>query len=162
MQHDRIWHVTTSVVWLKNGRIRKSLPNGEPQRYSWERRRSSPDLPEVFSTFFSSSKIPDIRAKLDQTTFQQCVLELLLAGSPLTEFQPVLEPDIVNILKTMSLNSCELDPIPASVFFHIPPGLVQIITDAMKASLLAGSVSSSNWLLSAHTINRKSKDTKQQ
>ena len=38
--HPRRQDVTTSMVGLKNGHIRKNLTqNGEPQRNSWERRR---------------------------------------------------------------------------------------------------------------------------
>ena len=38
--HPRRRNVTTAMVGLKKGHIRKNLTkNGEPQRYSWERRR---------------------------------------------------------------------------------------------------------------------------
>ena len=40
MHHPRRQTVTTSMFGLKNAQIRKNLTkNGEPQRYSWERRR---------------------------------------------------------------------------------------------------------------------------
>ena len=32
-------NVTTSMVGLENGHIRKNLNQNEPQKYSWERRR---------------------------------------------------------------------------------------------------------------------------
>ena len=36
MHYPRRWNVTTSMVRLKNGHVRKNLTqNGEPQRYSW-------------------------------------------------------------------------------------------------------------------------------
>ena len=40
MHHAQRWNVTTFMVGLWNGHIRKNLTkNEEPQRYSWERRR---------------------------------------------------------------------------------------------------------------------------
>ena len=40
MHHPRRRNVTTSMVGLESGHIRKNLTeNGAPQRYSWERRR---------------------------------------------------------------------------------------------------------------------------
>ena len=42
--HPQRWNVTTCMVGLENGHIRKNpTQNGEPQRYSWERRRRRRD-----------------------------------------------------------------------------------------------------------------------
>ena len=60
MHHPRRWNVTTSIVGLKNGHIRTNLTqNGEPQIYSWERRRRSrSDILELlkYSTHISCSQ----------------------------------------------------------------------------------------------------------
>ena len=45
IQHPWRWNVTTSVVGLKNGHIRKSLTqNGEPQRHSWGTQKKEKDM----------------------------------------------------------------------------------------------------------------------
>ena len=45
MYHPRRWNVTTSVVGLRTGHIRKNLTkSGEPQRYSWGRQKKKKNL----------------------------------------------------------------------------------------------------------------------
>ena len=95
------------------------------------------ELPNAFSSFFSS-KIQSLRKKLDDTPFQQCHPDQTFTGVPFEAFSPVTQTDIEKILKEMSLKSCDLDPIPASVLGKCIPQLLPFITDIINTSLTTG------------------------
>ena len=95
------------------------------------------DLPDAFSSFFDL-KVRKLRANLDTTHFVPSQPDPIFAGTPLDAFTPVTQIDVEKVLKEMSLKSCELDPIPASVFAQCVPKLLPFITDIINTSLLSG------------------------
>ena len=80
-----------------------------------------------------------MRDKLGQTPLQPCPPDPLFTGTPLFRFHPVSEIEASNTLKSMSLKSCQLDPIPASLFSDCLPYLLPTITDIVNTSLRTGS-----------------------
>ena len=94
-------------------------------------------LPNTFSSFFTS-KIQKLRQKLDASPFQDCQPDPKFSGIPFESFSPVSQTDIEKVIKEMSLKSCELDPIPASVFTQCLPHLLPFITDIVNTSLTTG------------------------
>ena len=95
------------------------------------------ELPNTFSSFFTS-KIQKLRQKLDASPFQECQPDPKFTGAPFESFSPVSQTDIEKVIKEMSLKSCELDPIPASVFAQCFPHLLPFITDIVNTSLTTG------------------------
>ena len=102
---------------------------------------SSADLPSTFSSFFSTG-IQNIRDKFDQTPLQPCPLNPPSTGTPFSCFHDISETEASNTLKSMSLKSCELDPISASLFSDCLPCLLPAITDIVKVSLQTNSLPS--------------------
>jgi len=64
------------------------------------------------------------------------------SGTPLEHFHPVSADQVKEVLLHMPKKSCELDPIPVSLFFECIDELVPIITDIMNTSLASGTVPS--------------------
>ena len=92
----------------------------------------------MFSSFFSA-KIQNMCDKLDQTPLQPCHPDPPFTGTPLSCFHPVSEMEVSNTLKSMSFKSCELGPIPASLFSDCLPYLLPAIMDIINTSLRTGS-----------------------
>ena len=97
------------------------------------------ELPSVFSSFFST-KIDNLRKKLDATPSQPTLSDPSFSGTPLSSFTPVSQQEVDKIIKSMSLKTCELDPIPASLYSDCLPHLLPFITDIINISLQTGTV----------------------
>jgi len=78
-------------------------------------------------------------------------------GTPLSCVHPVSEIEVSNTLKSVSFKSCELDPIPASLFSDCPPYLLPAITDIVKTSWCTGSFSKAFKTAIVHSLLKKNK-----
>lgn len=97
------------------------------------------ELPSVFSSFFSS-KIQDIRDKLDKTPCQPCSTDPLFSGTPMCTFRSVSQDEVMKTIKSMSFKTCDLDPLPTSLYSDCLPHLLPFITDIINSSLSTGTV----------------------
>ncbi|MCH1596002.1 MAG: reverse transcriptase family protein [Flavobacteriaceae bacterium] len=98
------------------------------------------DLTEQFNEFFTT-KIKKIREKLDST---QSVAHSLphqppvTCDTPLTNFTPLSDEDILKLIKSMPCKSCELDPLPTRILLdHIDvllPSIAKIINMSLATS----------------------------
>jgi len=95
------------------------------------------ELPEAFSSFFSS-KILGLRSKIDLMPFQPTIPDPTFIGVPLFTFKLVTEVEVLSTLKEMHFKSCDLDPIPASLFSQIYQHLLPSITTIINSSLASG------------------------
>ena len=83
------------------------------------------ELPQRFSDFFHST-VTSIRCNLDSTTVTTpSVPDQPSCSTVWGAFQPVSEDEAKKILNQSTVNTCELDPLPASfltivltIFFH--------------------------------------------
>ena len=96
-------------------------------------------LPTVFSNYFNS-KIQTLCQKLDATTCQPSPPDPSFTGSPLSCFTPVLQDELLKTIQSMTLKTCELDPLPASLYSSCLPALLPFITDIINTSLETGIV----------------------
>ena len=97
------------------------------------------ELPSVFSSFFSS-KIQDIRDKLDKTPCQPCSTDPLFSGTPMCTFRSVSQDEVMKTIKSMSFKTCDLDPLPTSLYSDCLPHLLPFISDIINSSLSTGTV----------------------
>ena len=133
-------YFSSTVINAKNSRDLFSVLNGllgSNANTPLPTTHDMSELPNAFSSFFSS-KIQSLRKKLDDAPFQQCHPDQTFTGVPFEAFSPVTQTDIEKILKEMSLKSCDLDPIPASVLGKCIPQLLPFITDIINTSLTTG------------------------
>ena len=102
---------------------------------------SSPeDLARSFSNFFMS-KIEKIREGLNSgVSTPPPPAPDAFAGTHMESFQPVSEEQMRKILTQMPKKSCQLDPIPASLFFECIENFVPVITQIINTSLTTGIV----------------------
>ena len=96
-------------------------------------------LPTVFSNYFTT-KIQTLRQKLDATPCQPCTPDPSFSGSPLSTFTPVSQEELLKTIRSMTLKTCELDPLPASLYSNCLPALLPFITDIINTSLETGTV----------------------
>lgn len=95
------------------------------------------DLPQLFATFFTN-KIDQLRATLDQTPFTPSPPSPPFSGSPLSSFKPVTADHVKNLIKKMSIKTCELDPLPSVLLSDCIDKLLPAITDIINTSLSSG------------------------
>jgi len=95
------------------------------------------ELPDAFSSFFLT-KINNLRANLDSTESHPTPPDPQFTGKPLDSFSAVSQTQVSLVIKEMTPKSCELDPIPVSIFSEILPYLLPFITDLINSSLLSG------------------------
>ena len=100
---------------------------------------SPEQLPTLFSNYFMD-KIQCLRTKLDETPCHPCPPDPPFSGSPLSTFTPVSQDELLKTIKSMSLKTCELDPLPASLYSDCLPTLLPLITDIINHSLETGTV----------------------
>ena len=97
------------------------------------------ELPSVFSSFFYE-KIKSLRDKLDSVSTRSCFPDPAFSGVPLTSFCTVTQDEVLSTIKSMSFKTCELDPLPASLYSDCLPQLLPFITDIINFSLSSGFV----------------------
>ena len=101
---------------------------------------SSQDLATDFSVYFDS-KIEKIHHEIAQQQIDANIpashFEDPCVGS-LRSFEPVSDDDIKDILKNVKITSCDLDPLPSSLFVKCSDILVPFITQIVNCSLLSG------------------------
>ena len=95
-------------------------------------------LPDKFNEFFTG-KIEQIRRSFDPGS-QSPTDAVEFSGTLFTEFEPVSEECTKKVLQQMPKKSCDLDPIPASVFYDCLDEITPTITDIMNKSLSTGIV----------------------
>ena len=140
VSRKRVNHISSTVTNAKNSRDLFSVLNGllgTNSNSPLPNTHDMSELPNAFSLFFTS-KIQNLRKKLDDTPFQQCPPDPTFTGVPFEAFTTVSQTDIEKIIKEMSLKSCELDPIPATIFQKCIPQLLPFITDIINTSLTTG------------------------
>ena len=100
---------------------------------------SHEELPTVFSNYFTT-KIQTLRENLNTTPCQPCPPDPPFSGSSLRTFTPISQEELLKTIRSMSLKTCELDPLPASLFSDCLPALLPFITDIINTSLKSGTV----------------------
>jgi exonuclease III len=100
---------------------------------------SHEELPTVFSNYFTT-KIQTLREQLDATPCQPCPPDPSFSSTPLSTFTPVSQEELLNTIRSMSLKTCELDPLPSSLYPDCFPTLLPFITDIINTSLENGTV----------------------
>ena len=100
---------------------------------------SHEELPTVFSNYFTT-KIQTLRENLDTTPCQPCPPDPPFSGSSLRTFTPISQEELLKTIRSMSLKTCELDPLPASLYSDCLPALLPFITDIINTSLKSGTV----------------------
>ena len=96
-------------------------------------------LANAFCCFFTD-KIQKIRCRFQHMTDDLSRGEEILPTQRLSSFQQVTDDDVTIILKKSSSKSCELDPIPVSLFNKCSSLLIPVFTDIINDSLLYGIV----------------------
>ena len=102
---------------------------------------SKQDLPDQFCEFFSD-KIEQIRTELDLQSCEPPSFSVY-DWHVLSQFQPVSEEDILDILSKSSIKSCCLDPKPTTFMKQYFGDLIPLITAIVNHSLATGSVAAS-------------------
>ena len=95
------------------------------------------DLPDTFNRFFID-RIAQIRQGMPKSS--RIDSDPIFEGSPLSEFHCVSEVFVRDLIGKMPRTSCDLDPIPASLFNDCVAELVPTITMIMNDSLTTGIV----------------------
>ena len=97
-------------------------------------------LAESFIKFFAD-KIKIIRENLlvDDTTINHGD-DVVLPNCELLSFQPVTTSQVMTLIKSMKLKSCDLDPIPATILKHCLSILLPVITNIVNISLKSAAV----------------------
>ena len=100
---------------------------------------SHEELPTVFSNYFTT-KIQTLRENLNTTPCQPCPPDPTFSGSSLRTFTPISQEELLKTIRSMSLKTCELDPLPASLYSDCLPALLPFITDIINTSLKSWTV----------------------
>ena len=100
---------------------------------------SKNELPSVFSTYFHD-KIQALRDTLETLPSKPPPPDSPFIGTPLSSFRPVSQEEVLKTIKSMSLKTCELDPLPASLYSEGLPQLLPFITDIINTSIQTGLV----------------------
>ena len=95
-------------------------------------------LPQIFCDFFSS-KISKIRNELDAIDSPSEIFSSY-KGVTFSDFDPVSEKDLCDLVKSCSPKSCVLDPLLSSLVKDNLDVLTTMITHIINASLLSGNV----------------------
>ena len=94
-------------------------------------------LPNKFEVYFSE-KFQNLRDNLDGIDI--CQNHHKSEGSILSHFDPVSEEYVKSIILKAPIKSCDLDPIPTSLFSKCVDDLIPSITSIINKSLIDGSV----------------------
>jgi len=95
------------------------------------------ELPKTFSDFFHN-KIQNIRDKLKQASFHPTPSLPPFSGTPLTDFSPLTLSDLKKVIKTVTVKTCDLDPLPTQLYSSCLPYLLPAILEIINTSLLSG------------------------
>ena len=124
-----LFSVSNEMLGVASG---KTLPSSIP----------TDKLPDTFNKFFSQ-KIETMREKLDSHPAADLVFpDPPFSGIQFENFEPVTMANVKEVILKMPKKSCQLDPIPSSLFFDCLDELLPTITDIMNASLSSGTVPS--------------------
>ena len=89
-------------------------------------------------SIFRKKKVQNLRDNLDGIDI--CQNHHKSEGSILSHFDPVSEEYVKSIIFEAPIKSCDLDPIPTSLFSKCVDDLIPSITSIMNKSLIDGSV----------------------
>jgi len=95
------------------------------------------DLPQAFSDFFDN-KIQIIREHLNNTSFQPTEPSLPFTGVPFTDFKPLTLSELKELLKSITIKTCDLDPLPTKLYSDCLPHLLPSILEIINTSLTSG------------------------
>ena len=99
---------------------------------------SPESLPDKFNEFFVH-KIGEIRRSFDPDRPAH-TNPVEFSGTAFVEFQLVTEDFVKTVVQEMLKKSCDLDPIPTSVFYDHLDEIIPIVTRIMNTSLSSGIV----------------------
>ncbi|XP_066016040.1 uncharacterized protein [Pocillopora verrucosa] len=95
---------------------------------------SDGDLANKFIDFFSE-KITVLRNSLDSTSDIVVESDGIVHQCALSCFKSVTSSDVSELLSKMTIKSCPLDPVPASVLKQCTSGLLPVMTQIVNQSL---------------------------
>ncbi|XP_046544571.1 uncharacterized protein LOC124254759 [Haliotis rubra] len=125
------------VLW---NQLSKLLGKGDPKPLPTE--ESDEILSEKFNSYFIT-KIDNIRAvlrSLQSSTPKDITAHDHISGERLAQFEPVLESEVLTLLKKSKQTTCELDHIPTSLLMKVSDVLIPVITHIVNTSLQTGRV----------------------
>ena len=94
-------------------------------------------LPGIFSDFFIK-KIQNLRDDLDSQPTVPHPIGKDFQGLPLTDFSPVSEKDVFDVLKKSAPKTCDLDPLPTPLLYECLDVVVPTLTKIINVSLTTG------------------------
>lgn len=89
-----------------------------------------------FSHLSSRTRLQTLCDNLNTLPIQPRVPDLPSFGTPLYSFRTVSQDEVIKIMKSMSFKTCELDPLPASLYLGGFPQLLPFITDLTSSTPL--------------------------
>ena len=114
---------------------------GKPTEKTLPSNKSVQDLCNDFSKSFED-KINLIRQDLDQLSSEHPTYELF-NGDPLHDFAPTTETEVLHIISSSPLKSCDLDSLPTNILKECLDFIVPVITKIFNDSLCSGFVPNS-------------------
>ena len=111
---------------------------------SFPEHTTSEELANRFADFFRT-KIERIREKLNVSIIDDVSVPspCISKQTAFSDFRPMMEDEIVNIIKQSNSSSCQLDPIPTRLLKRCCPVLSSVIMTIINLSLHSGHVPTS-------------------
>ena len=99
---------------------------------------SAKDLADSFVQFFND-KITKLQQKLEATDMPPLSVEINeTCTTSFAEFDIVTEEEVLEAIKSASITSCPLDPLPVNIFKQCLPEVLPSITNVVNMSLSSG------------------------
>ena len=99
---------------------------------------SAKDLADSFVQFFND-KIEKLQQKLEATDMPPLSVEINeTCTTSFAEFDIVTEEEVLEAIKSASITSCPLDPLPVDIFKQCLPEVLPTITNIVNMSLSSG------------------------
>ena len=99
---------------------------------------SPKDLADTFATFFSD-KINKLKSNLKSSTHPPVSVHISdTCSTSFSEFTEVTVDDVLLAIRSASITSCPLDPLPAGIFKTCLEDLILVITRIVNSSLSSG------------------------
>ena len=99
---------------------------------------SSAELANRFSDYFHQ-KIETLRQRLDTTPAEYFVDNLAVTcSSSFASFSEVSEDDLLEVIRSLNVTSCNLDPLPSCIFKDCVDTLLPVLTQIVNKSITSG------------------------